>query len=184
MDPVPDPLRIGSSAVGRSISDEDVPSALRVGSPVVNQGAHFSRPPLSHRSTSDRLSQLFPSRPSSVASISTDHDASRRTSYPSPLTPAQEPAYVIPRAPAPPTLYDSSSDAFETRHPPPKLKSGGASSLLGRFNSRRQNKQYGVLEDQDDRERSRGFTGGRGRGGEFRCGSLWTDWFTDCIEGL
>ncbi|KAF2500085.1 hypothetical protein BU16DRAFT_235723 [Lophium mytilinum] len=165
MEGVPNPLRIGSPAAERNYSNESFPSPLRVGSPLVERpgSQQFTRPSLSHRSTSDRLSQLFPSRPASVASINTDHDSSRRTSYPSPLTPAAEPSYRIPRAPAPPTLYDSSaSDPFDTRHPPPELKSGGTHRLLSRLTSlrtARTNKQYGVLEDQDDADRLRRLKG-------------------------
>lgn len=167
MEGVPTPLRVGSPAVGRKPSVEQVPSPLRVGSPIVERGSPFSqsRPTLQHRSTSDRLSQFFPSRPPSVASISTNNDSSRRTSYHSPLTPATEPAYRIPRAPAPPSFseptYEPVPDPFDTHHPPPSLKTGGTQRLLTRLTSLRtarssKQSQYGVLEDQDDADIPRG----------------------------
>ncbi|OCK86292.1 hypothetical protein K432DRAFT_284962 [Lepidopterella palustris CBS 459.81] len=183
MDGVPNPLRVGSPAVGWKPSVDQVPSPLRVGSPIVERGSPFSQihPPLQRRPTSDRLSQLFPSRPASVVSIPSDHDSSRRTSYPSPLTPASEPAYRIPRAPAPPTFSESTSydpapptfpestaydpvpDPFSNTHPAPVLKSTGTQRLLSRLTSLRTARgaqQYGILEDQDGTDRP----GGRLRG--------------------
>ncbi|KAF2176621.1 hypothetical protein K469DRAFT_606471 [Zopfia rhizophila CBS 207.26] len=163
MEGVPSPLRIGSPAATRKPSVEQVPEALRVGSPVVEHGNPplQSRPSLARRGTSgsDRLSQLFPSRPASVASISPDLASSRRTSYPSPLTPAADPAYRIPRAPAPPsfsenTVYDPSPDPFDQRHAQPALQSSGTKRLLDRLTSLRSARtrggEYNKLENAEE----------------------------------
>lgn len=152
MEGVPSPLQIGSPATGRQSSSESVPSALRVGSPVVERGTPplQSRPPLVRKNTSgsDRLSQLFPSRPASVASASPDLLSSRRMSYPSPLIPAAEPSYRIPRAPAPPsfsedTSYSSTPDPFEQRQSQPARQGSGAKRLLNRLASLRGGRAQG-----------------------------------------
>ncbi|KAF2738113.1 hypothetical protein EJ04DRAFT_70778 [Polyplosphaeria fusca] len=165
MEGVPSPLRIGSPATTRKPSGDSVPAALRAGSPVVGRGTppQTSRPPLTRKNTSggsDRLSQLFPSRPPSVVSPASDPPASRRTSYPSPLTPAAgEPAYRIPRAPAPPTFsedtsYNASPDAFGNQPvSPPALSQGGTKALLNRLTSLRSARAkggaYNKLEDEE-----------------------------------
>ncbi|KAF2795941.1 hypothetical protein K505DRAFT_381558 [Melanomma pulvis-pyrius CBS 109.77] len=163
MEGVPSPLRVGTPAMARKPS-EDHPSALRVGSPAVERGtpSPFSRPPLTRRDTSgsDRLSQLFPSRPLSVASISpADTPGSRRLSYPSPLLPAAEPTYRIPRAPAPPsfsedTSYNPSPDSFDHQGSQPGLQSSsGKKRLLNRLTSLRSARarggNYNQLEDEE-----------------------------------
>ena len=122
-------------------------------------------------SGSDRLSQLFPSRPPSAASISPleTPSASRRTSYPSPLVPASEPAYRIPRAPAPPsfsedTSYHSSPDPFSPTGAQPSLQSrSGTKRLLNRLTSlrgaRSRGADYNQLEDEEAGSRSRWLKG-------------------------
>ncbi|KAI4668854.1 uncharacterized protein J4E78_002682 [Alternaria triticimaculans] len=134
---VPWPLQVGSPN-SRRTSDITVPSALRVGSPTTGDTPPIhARPPLRRKNTSgasDRLSQLFPSRPSSVASIASPSStyASRRQSFPSPLLPAAEPSYRIPRAPAPPSF------AQETSYNPVAsvFTQDRASPSLGKSNSR------------------------------------------------
>ncbi|KAF2244207.1 hypothetical protein BU26DRAFT_95883 [Trematosphaeria pertusa] len=164
MEGVPSPLRVGSPATTRKPSIDTVPTALRAGSPAVERGTptSHSRPPLMRQNTSgsDRLSQLFPSRPASVASVSPAEtpSSSRRTSYPSPLLPA-EPSYRIPSAPAPPsfsedTSYKSSTDPFSPTGTPPALQSGsGTKRLLSRLTSlksaRSRGGQYNKLEDEE-----------------------------------
>ncbi|KAG9192843.1 hypothetical protein G6011_11577 [Alternaria panax] len=112
---VPSALQIGSPTSTRRPSDITVPSALRVSSPTTDDAlAPHAHPPLRRKNTSgtsDRLSRLFPSPPSSVASIASPSStpASRRQSFPSPLLPASEPSYRIPRAPAPPTFPQETS---------------------------------------------------------------------------
>ncbi|KAH7139247.1 hypothetical protein B0J11DRAFT_38849 [Dendryphion nanum] len=162
MEGVPSPLQIGSPTTRRQSSSDSVPSALRVGSPVVDRATPptQSRPPLRRTNTSgsDRLSQLFPSRPPSVASASPDLPSSRRTSYPSPLTPAAEPSYRIPRAPAPPsfsedTSYSSTPDPFDQKHYQPPLHGTGTKRLLNRLTSLRSGRtkggDYNKLEDEE-----------------------------------
>ncbi|KAB2102910.1 hypothetical protein AG0111_0g8877 [Alternaria gaisen] len=114
---VPPALQIGSPTSTRRPSDTTVPSALRVGSPTSGAPPSHARPPLRRKNTSgasDRLSQLFPSRPSSIGSVASvaspsSSPASRRQSFPSPLLPASEPSYRIPRAPAPPSFPQETS---------------------------------------------------------------------------
>lgn len=171
MDGVPSPLQVGSPTARRKPSVGEVPSTLRVGSPVVQRGTPplQQRPPLTRKNTSgsDRLSQLFPSRPLSVASASPDWPASRRTSYPSPLTPGPEPTYRIPRAPAPPTFSDDTSyastpDPFAQQHRPPVPRSSGTKRLLSRLTtrtSRAKAGEYNRLEDDDHNMSSRRLKG-------------------------
>jgi hypothetical protein len=160
---VPLQLQVGYPSTRRP-AIETVPSALRVGSPTA---AAQARPTLTRKNTSggsDRLSQLFPSRPSSVASISppisTTH--SRRTSLPSPLAPAAEPSYRIPRAPALPALpsfaedtsYKSSAGAFNHQGATPSLQSSsGKRRLLNRLTSlsggSSRGGKYNKLEDEE-----------------------------------
>lgn len=146
MEGVPSPLQVGSPVVARKPSVEQVPSALRVGSSVIPD----SGPPLMRQNTSgsDRLSQLFPSRPASIASASPSQ--SRRTSYPSPLMPALEPAYRIPRAPAPPSLAEETSpDPFEQQQRPIEFQHSGTKRLLNRLTSLRSRNEYNKLEDEE-----------------------------------
>jgi len=109
------PLQTGFPNPNRRLSEHTVPAALRIGSPTTRGTPPFDvRPPPKRNSTSgasDRLSQLFPSRPSSVASISSPAStpASRRQSFPSPLDLTSNPSYCIPRAPAPPSFAEETS---------------------------------------------------------------------------
>ncbi|KAL7779860.1 hypothetical protein CFE70_009877 [Pyrenophora teres f. teres 0-1] len=99
----------------RRPSENAVPSALRIGTPTTGDNPPFEVRPSPERKstsgTSDRLSQLFPSRPSSVASIvsPTGTPASRRQSFPSPLDRNSDPSYRIPRAPPPPSFAEETS---------------------------------------------------------------------------
>jgi hypothetical protein len=169
MEGVPSPLHIGTPVTERKPSIESVPNALRVGSPATERGhaPWDSQPPLVRKNTSgsDRLSQLFPSRPSSVSSISppVSTAASRRTSYPSPLVPATEPSYRIPRAPAPPTFaedtsYKSSPSPFDAQGISPPIHSrSGTKRLLNRLTSLRnagRGGEYNKLEDEESRART------------------------------
>ncbi|KAH4071956.1 hypothetical protein HBI49_100890 [Parastagonospora nodorum] len=167
---VPLPLQVGSPKTNRQSSVDNVPAALRAGSPTVGPQA---RPSLTRKNTSgasgasDRLSQLFPSRPSSIVSISPPVTAahSRRTSLPSPLTPAAEPTYRIPRAPAPPsfaedTSYSPTASAFHPQGSAQSLQSGsGKRRLLSRLSSlgRASSKagRYNKLEDEESRPETR-----------------------------
>lgn len=151
---VPFPLQIGSPATTQPSADT-VPSALRVGSPAAGtQG----RPPLTRKNTSggsDRLSQLFPSRPPSAASITppstTAH--SRRTSLPSPLTPAAEPSYRIPRPPAPPSFAEDTSYNPTTTASHSVQSSSGKQRLLSRLTSlKSSNSRGGKYNRLDDEE--------------------------------
>ncbi|KAJ4305448.1 hypothetical protein N0V90_000979 [Kalmusia sp. IMI 367209] len=165
MEEVPSPLQVGSPAMARNTSEDHVPTALRAGSPAVGSGTSTSqaRPPLMRQNTSgsERLSQLFPSRPASIASVSPldTPSLSRRTSYPSPLVPAAEPSYRIPRAPAPPsfsddTSYSPSPDAFSPTGSQSALQSrSGTKRLLNRLTSLRSGRskgaEYNRLEDEE-----------------------------------
>ncbi|KAJ4350216.1 uncharacterized protein N0V89_008837 [Didymosphaeria variabile] len=116
-------------------------------------------------SGSDRLSQLFPSRPASIASVSPVEtpSLSRRTSYPSPLIPAAEPSYRIPRAPAPPsfpenTSYSPSPDPFSPTGSHSTIQSrSGTKRLLNRLASLRSGRlhggDYNRLEDEESGKR-------------------------------
>lgn len=114
--------------------DPSLPVALNAG----------PRPPPMRQSTSgsDRLSQLFPSRPPSVASVSPleTPSLSRRTSLPSPLAPAVEPSYRIPRAPAPPSF---SHEASYTTDPASLQTRSGTKRLLNRLTSLRTSRTKG-----------------------------------------
>ncbi|KAF1842120.1 uncharacterized protein K460DRAFT_380058 [Cucurbitaria berberidis CBS 394.84] len=148
MEGVPSPLQIGSPTTRRP-SEPSIPTALRVGSPAIGgTPPSHARPPLARKTTSgssNRLSQLFPSRPSSVASSTPPESipASRRTSYPSPLVPAAEPSYRTPRAPPRPsfaedTSYNPSANAFSQQGASPSLQSNsGTKRLLSRLTSLR-----------------------------------------------
>jgi hypothetical protein len=170
MDQLPSPLHIGSPVTTRKPSTDSFPNALRVGSPATDRGyaPWDTRPPLVRKNTSgsDRLSQLFPSRPSSISSISppVSNTASRRTSYPSPLTPAAEPSYRIPRAPAPPTFaedtsYSPSANPFDARGSSPSVQSrSGTNRLLNRLATLRnagKGGAYNKLEDEESRPGTR-----------------------------
>lgn len=157
MEELPSPLQIASPTAASPSSDY-VPSALRAGSPAVDAPTHRRPPARKNTSGSDRLSQLFPSRPPSTTPPGSEFSLSRRTSYPSPLTPAAEPSYRIPRAPAPPsfsedTSYKSSPDPFETHHVQPTLKKSGTKRLLNRLASLRSGGAsggaYGKLDDEE-----------------------------------
>ncbi|KAF7566556.1 repeatdomain containing protein [Pyrenophora tritici-repentis] len=109
------PLLTDSPNPNRRPSEHAVPSALRIGTPTIGDTPPFDvRPPLKRKSTSgtsDRLSQLFPSRPSSVASIvpPTSTPASRRQSFPPPIDTNSDTSYRIPRAPPPPSFAEETS---------------------------------------------------------------------------
>lgn len=164
MEGIPSPLQIGSPVTARRPSDSTIPEALRAGSPVVGTAVPYVRPPLARKNTSgasDRLSQLFPSRSSSIASISpperTSH--SRRTSYPSPLVPAADPTYRIPRAPPAPsfhedTSYDPAPTSYTQQDSPVALQSrNGTKRLLNRLTSlSRGNVRHGKYSRLDDEE--------------------------------
>jgi hypothetical protein len=162
MEGFPSPLRVGTPAAARRPSVDYHP-ALQSGSPVVERDtpSSFSRPPLTRRDTSgsDRLSQLFPSRPLSAASISPlDTPGSRRRSYPSPLLPA-EPTYQAPRPPPPPsfsenTSYSPSHDQYDRQGPQHSLQSTSANRrLINRLTSLRSGRTkgaaYNKLEDEE-----------------------------------
>ncbi|ORX98744.1 hypothetical protein BCR34DRAFT_593083, partial [Clohesyomyces aquaticus] len=161
MEQVPSPLRVGSPAMARKQSVDNVPAALRAGSPAVDRaGSSFStRPPLMRHGTSqsDRLSQLFPSRPSSVASPSSDPASSRRTSYPSPLLPAAEPAYRKQSAPPPPsfaenTAYDPMARDVSPPISPPATHRSRTTGLMNRLQSLRGGQSKGTYNRLDDEE--------------------------------
>ncbi|XPS96428.1 hypothetical protein M3J09_005696 [Ascochyta lentis] len=148
---VPSPLQMGSPVSERKPSVDTVPSALRVGSPATEytKVPWDSRPPLKRKNTSgsSRLSQLFPSRPSPVSPISPSMatEASRRTSYPSPLIPAAE-SRRTSLASAPPvpssffenTAYEPSANPFEAQGVSVSLQSrSGTKKLLSRLTSLR-----------------------------------------------
>ncbi|KAF2267961.1 hypothetical protein CC78DRAFT_33059 [Lojkania enalia] len=162
MEGFPSPLQISSPVTARKSSVEQFPSALRVGSPVVEHGIE-GRPPLTRQGTSgasDKLSQLFPSRPPSVASPISDPSTSRRTSHPSPLTPGPDP-YQIPRAPAPPvfpedTSYNSSPDPFDQQQSPPAFPRSGTKRLLSRLTTLRSAGKGGAYNRLEDEESGRG----------------------------
>ncbi|KAL1799810.1 hypothetical protein ACET3X_000152 [Alternaria dauci] len=169
---VPSALQIGSPTSTRRPSDTTVPSALRVGSPTTS-GAPPSpaRPPLRRKNTSgasERLSQLFPSRPSSVASIASPSStpASRRQSFPLPLLPASEPSYRIPRAPAPPsfaqeTSYSPVASVFTQDRASPSLGKSDSRTkrVLDRIASLRRGSPlsgyYNRLDDEESRPTGR-----------------------------
>jgi len=122
-------------------------------------------PPLAGRrlgrqssTSSDRLSQLFPSRSDSATSISPidTPSLSRRTSFPSPLVPASEPSYRIPRAPAPPSFSDN--DSFAPTGSQSSLQTrGGTKRLLNRLASLRSGRSdYNKLEDEESGRRLQG----------------------------
>lgn len=148
---VPSPLQIGSPLSERKPSTDAVPSALRAGSPATERAnaPWDSRPPLVRKNTSgsNRLSQLFPSRPSSISSISppVTTPASRRTSYPSPLVPAAESRRTSwgPAPPPPPsfpeaTAYEPSATPFENQGASASLQSrSGTKKLFSRLTSLR-----------------------------------------------
>ncbi len=159
MEGVPSPLQVGSPANARRASESVVPAALRAGSPA--NGAFSDRPRLVRHNTSgssNRLSQLFPSRPPSAASFSPPESAppSRRTSYPSPIAPS-EPSYFTSRAPPPPsysqdTSYSSTPSAFSPQGTSTLVNNNsGTKRLLNRLNSLRTGGsgggQYNKLED-------------------------------------
>ncbi|KAH6858971.1 hypothetical protein BKA58DRAFT_414634 [Alternaria rosae] len=163
---VPTPLQIGSPS-SRRPSDITVPSALRVGSPTTGgTPPSHARPPLRRKNTSgasDRLSQLFPSRPSSVASIASPSStpASRRQSVPSPLLPAAEPSYRIPPAPAPPsfpqeTSYNPVAYVFSQDHASPSLSQSNSRTkrVLDRIASLRRGTSHGGHYNRLDDEES------------------------------
>jgi hypothetical protein len=134
-----------------------------------------TRPPLMRKDTSgsNRLSQLFESRPSSVSSISPSRTtaASRRTSYPSPLLPSAGPRRTswVPTAPPPPpftgnTAYEPSASLDESQGTSALMQSRtGTKKLLSRLASFRgvssRNGSYNRIEDEEsalDRHRLRG----------------------------
>lgn len=173
MDEVPSPLQIGSPHSGRKPSVGVVPAALRVGSPAVERGnvTWDSRPPLTRKNTSgsSRLSQIFPSRPSSVSSTSPTASgaASRRTSHPSPLVPAAHSRRTSwgPAPPPPPpfsenTAYEPSASPFEHQGTSKTLhSSGGTKKLFSRLTSLRGRGTYDRLSDEESNPSNRRLRG-------------------------
>ncbi|KAF1947617.1 hypothetical protein EJ02DRAFT_743 [Clathrospora elynae] len=166
MEGVPPPLQIGSPVTTRRFPEQSFPDALRFGSPATNDTPpSYARPPLKRKNTSgasDRLSQLFPSRPASVASVTPPSSTppSRRQSFPSPLVPAAEPSYRIPRAPAPPsfaedTSYNTVASAFtQGSASSPSRKSSNGRRLLNRLTSLRSGSSRGGSYNRLDDEES------------------------------
>lgn len=126
-----------------------VPSPLQTRSPAMeaDNGQWESRPPLVRKNTSgsSRLSQLFPSRPTSDLSASpeTATGASRRTSFPSTSVSAPK-SQRIAGGPAPPplptfpesTVYEPSASQFKYRDRPALEKSGSdTKNIFGRLAS-------------------------------------------------
>lgn len=124
---------------------DGVPSPLQIGSPVTERGfgQWEARPPLVRKNTSgsSRLSQLFPSRPSSSVSSASRHEpsaGSRRTSYPSPLVSGPG-SQRTTSGPAPPPLpVFSGSTAYEPSASPIEYQCVPAT--LSQSNSNRNNK--------------------------------------------
>ncbi|KAF2852310.1 hypothetical protein T440DRAFT_393144, partial [Plenodomus tracheiphilus IPT5] len=148
MEGLPHPLQIGSPVTTGGPFARDSPPTLHTGSPVSGPiPSAQTRPDLNSKRTSgsERLSQLFPSRPASIVSpISpASVSASRRTSHPSPLVPAAEAPYRIPRAPAPPsfhpdTSYEPVANSFSHQGASPGLQSkSGTNRFLSRLASLR-----------------------------------------------
>ena len=143
MEGMPSPLQAGFPTSEKRSSVEEVPSALRVGSISTEYGCASwdTRSPLTRKNTSgsNRLSQLFPSRPSSISSISppTIAAASTGNSYPHPLIPAAEPRRG-PWSPAPPpppsfsdvTVYEPFAGSFENRDASALLQSRKSTKKL------------------------------------------------------
>lgn len=166
---VPSPLQAGSPVATRKPSVDTVPTALQAGSPVTGP---TTRPPLTRKNTSggsDRLSQLFPSRPPSVVSVATPTSTttSRRTSLPTPLIPAAEPSYRVPRPPAPPTFPEDTSysaSAYAPQGASPSIqRSSGTRRLLSRLSSlssgHGKGSKYNKLEDEESGSYNRGLRG-------------------------
>ncbi|KAF1932866.1 uncharacterized protein M421DRAFT_53848 [Didymella exigua CBS 183.55] len=163
MTEVPSPLQIGLPNVGRKPSVAAVSAALRVGSPAAefSNAPWAARPPITRKNTSgsSRLSQLFPSRPSSISSANpTDIGASsQRTSHPSPLLPASQ-SRQKSWGPAPPppltfpetTAYEPSASPFEIQGAPTSSRSSGSTrKLFSRLTSLRGRGFYDRLNDED-----------------------------------
>lgn len=163
MDGVTSPLYIGSPKPGRELSVDAVPDALRAGSPATKRGSATwdVRPPLTRKNTSgsNRLSQIFPSRPSSVSSASPTATGAtpRRISHPSPLLPATQPRRTSwgPAPPPPPifpntTAYEPSATPFENQGASAPLRSSGSTKrLFNRLTSLRGRGTYDRLKDDD-----------------------------------
>ena len=183
MDGVPYPLQIGSPGAERKASADAVPSALHARSPTTERGngQWETRPPLTRKNTSgsNRLSQLFPSRPSSISSISppVTTATSRRTSFPSPLLPVSDFRRTT-RSPAPPppptfhgtTTYEPPASPFERQDASSSLQgSGSTRKILGRLTSLRgasyQRGSYNRIEDEES-DLGRRRLGGLGEGNE------------------
>lgn len=164
MDGIPSPLQIGSPASTRRPSEPKIPKALRVGSPAIDvTSSSHARPPLALRDTSgasDRLSQLLPSRPSTVASVTPPDRTprSKRSPFPSPLVPASDPSYRVPRAPAPPSFHDDTSyDPAAGLKTQPDISStlqsrSGTKRLLNRLTSLSRSTRGGNYSRLDDEE--------------------------------
>ncbi|KAH8706908.1 hypothetical protein GQ44DRAFT_777664 [Phaeosphaeriaceae sp. PMI808] len=161
---VSSPLQVGTPSTIRTPSTEAVPTVLRVGSPAIGSQ---TRPAPVHRNTSDRsdkLSQLFPSRRTSVTiSPPSTAASSRRTSLPSPLAPAPEPSYRIPRAPAPPSFTEEPSYSSAAGASRSLESNNGKRRLLSRLTSisggSSKTGKYNKLEDEESgpgRRRLRG----------------------------
>jgi hypothetical protein len=161
MDEVPSPLQINSPNAGKPSVDA-VPAALRAGSPATERGnaPWDARPPLMRKKTSgsSRLSQMFPSRPSSISSSSTVTGVtSRHTSHPSPLLPASQSRRTSwgPAPPPPPTFpettaYEPSASLFDNQGVSATLRSSGSTrQLFSRLTSLRGRGVYDRVRDED-----------------------------------
>ncbi|KAI8936941.1 hypothetical protein NX059_006169 [Plenodomus lindquistii] len=163
MEGLPHALQIGSPVTTREPFAWNSPP-VPAGSPTFGPGAFAqTRPDLERRRTSgsQRLSQLFPSRPASIVSPISPASkfVSEESSYPSPLVPAAESPYRIPRAPAPPsfypdTAYDSVANSFSNEGAYLSLhKKSGTKSLFSRLTSLRKagskGSGYDKLEDEE-----------------------------------
>lgn len=157
---LPQPLQIGSPVTAQVPLMPDLPPIRSTSSP--SPGAtpsvqtRLAWEPM-HTSGSQRLSQLFPSRPASiVSSIPPTSDSPNRRPCPSPLVPAAEPPYRIPRAPAHPSFYaDTSYEPVASSHKGVSLgiqSNGGTKRLLSRLTSLRnagsKDGAYDRLEDE------------------------------------
>lgn len=164
---VPSPLRTGQQIVGRKLSVDAVPATLRVGSPATERSnAPWDvRPPLTRKNTSgsNRLSQLFPSRPSSFSSDTptpvTTGNSSRRTSHPSPLLPAAQSRRTSlgPTSPPPLTFaetiaYEPSANPLENHDVLGSSRSHGSTrKLFNQLTSLRGRGTYDRLKNEDSR---------------------------------
>lgn len=181
MSDVPPVLQVGSHVASRDESERAIPSVLRVASPITREPPPAqARPPLTRKTesgSSNRISQLFPSTPSSISPLASPGGASesRRQSFPSPLLPASGTSYNIPSAPEPPatklsafteeTSYKPLANIFsqESTLPPLDKSNGRTRKVLDRLASLNRGsfrgRRYNRLDDEETaapRDRLRG----------------------------